>query len=189
LLIERLALGRVHWAGLSMGGMVGMRLALAHPQMIRSLTLMDTAARPERADQLEMSLQSIEVMRAHGPAAVSEAIMQIFFAPETFRAQPQLIAHYRTKFESYRQLDGIIAACQAVFAREDISEQIRNIIAPTLVIVGEDDVATLPAESQLIAHEIAGAQLAVIKQAGHMSATEKPAEVAALMRNFLTGIQ
>ena len=79
---------------------------------------------------------------------------------------------------------GYLGCCEAI--RElDYSRSLGSIRAPTLVIAGELDQGTPPAMSRAIADAIPGARMAVIPGAAHLSAVEKPAEFAALVRGFL----
>lgn len=187
-LLDALNLNAVHWLGLSMGGMVGMRLAYQRPEKIRSLTLMDTSARPEKPELKEMGKPMIEMMRAGQAEAIVDATLQIFFGPKTFAEQPALIEHYRNKFLGYEQFEGIYQAAMAVFNREDFSPNLAQIEIPSLVIVGADDSATLPEESELMAEKLPNAQLKVIADVGHMSVDEDPQAVRAEIVKFLRSI-
>ncbi|MBL8149270.1 MAG: alpha/beta fold hydrolase [Blastocatellia bacterium] len=182
--LDQLGLNLVHWAGLSMGGMVGMRLALAYPHRIKSLILMNTSAQTPKEEHLENQLALANAIREGSAASVVDAILPFFFCQTTYYHQPDLVDKYRRKFSSYRNTEGIYQAAMAVFYRSDISEKIREIKLPTLVIVGQEDVATPVEESEFIVSRIDGAVLKVLENTGHMSATEKPEEVAAIIERF-----
>jgi pimeloyl-ACP methyl ester carboxylesterase len=188
--LQQLELGPVHWAGLSMGGMVGMRLAIQYPQLVRSLILMDTSARPERPEQRESSLPLAEMLRRGQAAEIVDLVMDIFFSPTTLAQQPELVASYRQKLVGYSMtaVENIFPAMMAVFDRRDISSQLATITQPALVIVGEDDIATLPEESEFMAAQLPQAQLVRIAQVGHMSITEAPALVVAEIQQFLQNL-
>lgn len=188
-LLDALGFDRVHWAGLSMGGMTGMRLALAHPQKIKSLILMDTSSRPEMAERRENYLLLAGAMRAGMGGAVADAVLPFFFAPGTFTEQPELIARYRAKLQAERDHEGIYQAAMAVFNRGDMTEQLDKITAPALVIVGEHDNATPPDRARLLAERLPDARLKMIPNAAHLSATEQPALVAAAIREFLGEVE
>ena len=79
-------------------------------------------------------------------------------------------------------------AVNGVILREPITSELRKIRAPTLVIVGEEDVATVPAKAERIAAGIANAKLVVIPGAGHSSTVEQPAIVNAAIKSFVEGI-
>ena len=83
---------------------------------------------------------------------------------------------------------GITRATAGVIDRKPIYDEIDKITAPTLVIVGEEDVATVPAKARRIHERIAGSKLVVLPRGGHTSTVEEPAAVNAAMREFLGGL-
>jgi 3-oxoadipate enol-lactonase len=186
-LLQTLAVdGPVHWAGLSMGGMIGMRLAVRQPGLVHSLVLMDTSAKPEDPARRAHYMQLAEVLRRGGAASVADAVLPFYFCPTTFAEQPALIARYRDKLAHLRSPSGIFHTALAVFGRDDFSDELSGIAVPTLVLVGADDISTPPDRAEHLAAHIRGARLCVVPAAGHMSATEKPAAVAAATLDFLT---
>ena len=76
----------------------------------------------------------------------------------------------------------------AVTRRDDISGKIQAIEAPTLVIVGEEDVATTPEHSTFIDRALPHSRLVTIPGAGHMSPLEKPAPVTGAITDFLAKV-
>jgi 3-oxoadipate enol-lactonase len=80
----------------------------------------------------------------------------------------------------------IYRAVTAVTGRSSVYEELKNIRCPTLVIVGEEDVATVPAKAERIHQAIAGSELVRIPRAGHTSTIEAPEEVTRAIRDFLT---
>jgi 3-oxoadipate enol-lactonase len=188
-LLEALDLGGpVHWVGLSMGGMVGMRLAVRHPGKLRSLVLMDTSAQPEDPARRAQYMQLAAVLRNGKAAAVADLVLPFYFCPTTYAEQPELIDRYRQKLGNVPSAEGIYQAALAVFDRPDFSEHLSEISCPTLVLVGSDDISTTLSRSEHLVRHIRGATLQVIPQAGHMSATEKPAEVTTAITNFLKNV-
>lgn len=184
-LLKELNLSNVIWVGFSIGGMTGMRLALRHPGVIGSLILIAASA---RLDPPQLSAQTWllwEMFRDGHREDIADAALQFFFAPATHRDQPRLVEQYRDKLVNLKQAEGIFEAVRAVFDRADIGDQIGSITTPTLVIAGREDVVASPAESAHIASRIANARVAVIDDASHLVAVEKPREVARLIREFL----
>ena len=178
------------FCGLSQGGFGFMRLALRHPEMVRGLVLMDTSAAPEPAENLEPYRELAEAVRngddetRRGATGVAAAILY----GQTWRdANPEALEHEIQLMLSHDR-EGQYVADHAVFDRDDISDQISAITAPTLVICGEDDIATVPEKSQFIASQIAGSELVMIPDAGHHSALENPEPVTAAIEAFLARI-
>jgi 3-oxoadipate enol-lactonase len=184
-LIEALGLGRVHFCGLSMGGFVGMRLGARHPQLLRSLMLCDTSAEPEPPENVPRYKRMNMAARWLGPRVVIPKVMPILFG-RTVLADPARAAdrrHWRDELNKNRR--SVWRAVNGVLYRDPILPELPKITAPTLVLVGDEDVATVPAKAQRIASSIANARLEVIPGAGHSSTVENPAAVNAAIERFL----
>ena len=185
-LIEALKVGPVHFAGLSMGGFIGMRLAARKPQLLRSLTLMDTSADPEPAENVPKYRKLAFVARWIGLKVVSNKVMPIMFG-RSFLSDPSRAAD-RAKYLKLlvgNSRVGITKAVHGVIDRKGVYDEIASIKTPTLVIVGEEDVATVPAKAERIAARIPGAKLVRIPRAGHSSSVEEPAAVTAAIAAFV----
>ncbi len=185
-LIAQLGVAPAHVVGLSMGGMVAMRLALAYPGDVRSLVLLDTSADPElpeRAPQYEMLAN---IAREQGLGAVLDAVLPIFFAPR-FLARTDEVNVWRERLAA-NDREGVYQATLAVARRSDISVDIRRISAPTLVVVGELDDPTPLEKHQAIRDAIVGSELAVIPGSGHMSPLEAPGAVTEAIERFLARV-
>ena len=175
------------FCGLSQGGFGFMRLALRRPDLIRGLVLMDTSAAPEPTENLEGYRQLAEALR-HGDEATrrgaATAAAAILYGQTWRDANPEALEHEIELMLSHDP-EGQHVADYAVFDRDDISDRIAAIRAPALVVVGEEDVATVPAKAEFIASQIEGAELVTIPAAGHHSALENPEPVNAAMERFL----
>lgn len=186
-LLTKLGLSNVIWVGYSIGGMIGMRLTLAHPETIGSLILIATNARPDPPPLREQTGRLWDMFRDGHGETIADSALQFFFAPATYKNQPQLIEQARHKLINHRNVAGVYQAASAALNRADISAEIHAITVPTLVITGKDDVTATPAEAELIASRIPHAQVAVVDEASHLVVIEKPREVAGLIGEFLRG--
>lgn len=164
--------------GFSMGGMTAIRMALAAPERVTSLVLIDTAAHPEpwsiRARNRVMS----ESGRMTGNIRPFLPIIErLVFSPTTRRERPELV---REGMVPVRELDARAAygAIRATFERERLVERLRDLRIPTRVIVGEDDIQTPAVWSKSLAANIPGAELVFVPRAGHMTPIEAPELVA-----------
>jgi len=186
-LMGQLGARPAHLVGLSLGGMVGLRLALAHPESVRSLALLDTSAEaevPERRPQYE-SLAAMA--KAQGPQSVVDAVLPLMFSPGFLQGQSDALVRYRSDFAGLN-LDGLEAATKAVTRRTDVLAEVSRIRAPTLVIVGEEDIATTPDKAEHIVERIAGARLVTIAGSGHMTPIEQPERISQLLSEFLAQV-
>ena len=183
-LIAALGVAPVHYAGLSMGGMIGMRLAIRHPEDLRDLVLLDTSARCEDPEKVERYEAMRQVMKIGEIDRVLPALPPVFFADAYVAEHPERVEAW---FETLRQgrADGFEMASRAVDYRDDIADQVQQVRLPTLVIHGREDVPIPMAEAELIAATIPGARLEVVEGAGHQSNMDHPEEVTRLIRDFL----
>ena len=188
-LIEKLDLSSVTWFGYSIGGMLGMRLALAHPEKVDSLILMATNAHLDAPEIKQQTLQLWEMFRDGHRADIAEPALQFFFARKTYENQPELVERYRNKLVNFKEVSGMFAAALAVFERDDIGDKISAIKVPTLVIAGREDVTATPQEAEFIASSIPNAQLKIVEDANHLLAVEKSGEVLEIIRAFLKRVK
>jgi pimeloyl-ACP methyl ester carboxylesterase len=183
-LLEKLDPGAVHFCGLSMGGFVGMRIAARRPELLRSLMLLETSADPEPEENLPRYRLLTRATRLLGPGAVASRVLPILFG-KTFVNDPAR-AQERARFvELLRARRDIWKAVNGVIDRAGVLDELRRIAVPTLVLVGDEDVATTPAKARRIRERIQGAQLVEIPRAGHSSSVEQPAAVTAAIERFL----
>ncbi len=185
-LIEALGVAPVHFVGLSMGGFVGMRLAARRPELVRSLVLLDSAAGPEPEAAKIRYRRLAWVARWIGTWPVIDRVLAIMHG-ESARRDPARAADLRVWREHLLRLDRRAAprAVEGVLQRESAVPLLSRIRCPTLVMVGEEDTATVPARAEEIAAGIAGARLVRIPRAGHMSPIDAPEAVTAELRAFL----
>ncbi len=188
-LIEALRLGPVHFCGLSMGGFVAMRLAARRPDLVRSLMLLETSADPEPAENGPKYRLLNLMARWFGLRLVAGAVMPIMFGRTSLHdpARAAESAAWRRQLLSNRR--SIWRAVNGVIERRGVHGELTKITAPTLVLVGEEDVATVPAKAERIAAAIPGARLVRIPRAGHSSTVEQPAAVNAALAAFLNGLR
>lgn len=178
-LIETLGLAPCHFVGLSMGGFVGMRIAARRPELLRTLALLDTSADAEPAENVPRYRLLNAVARLLGPWAVAGKVMPIVFS-RTFLAdgaREAERAEWKRRIGANRR--SVWRAVNGVIERGAIYDELKSIRAPTLVVVGDEDVATAPPKAERIAGAVAGARLVRVPAAGHSSPIEQPAAITA----------
>ena len=174
-LLDHLGVRRAHYAGLSLGGMVGMWLAAHAPGRVDRLALLCTAAHlPPAQGWLDRAAE----VRAGGMEAVAAAVVRRWFTDGFGDRKPYETMVRSTPVEGY-------AACCETIAALDLRPALASIGARTLVIAGAQDPATPPSLGEEIAAGISGARLAVIDGAAHLSNVERPERVTALLTEFL----
>ncbi len=188
-LIEALDCAPCHFLGLSMGGFVGQRLALRRPALLESLMLLETSADPEPKKNLRRYRLLNLVARRLGFRLVAGRVMKIMFG-EKFLNDPARGEHkkvWRQRLLSNHRV-GSTRAVGGVIERAGTYDDLHRIGLPTLIIVGDQDVATVPAKSERMHRRIKGSKLVIIPGAGHTSTIEEPAAVNAALEEFLSGL-
>jgi pimeloyl-ACP methyl ester carboxylesterase len=177
-LIEKLDAAPCHFVGLSMGGFVGMRIAARRPELLRSLTLIDTAADGEpRLNVLKYGAMRL-VSRVVGLRPLVPSVMPIMFGP-SFLGDPARAALRDKMRNELLALDvpRVSAALEAVVTRRPIVDELGRVHTPTLVLHGDEDRAIVMPRALAMARAIDGARVAIIPRAGHTSSVEAPEAV------------
>ena len=187
-LLDELGLDAVHYVGLSMGGYVGMRFASRYPDRVLSLVLLDTDAGPEDPEVQSKYRLLANIYRLVGPGPLRKQVAPIMFGP-TFREDPdgQVAIEEWLAMLKKNSKAGMRRAVLGVTERLPVTDEIGGIRARTLVAVGADDVATVPAKSEAIAAAIDAAKLEIVPAAGHSSTVEQPQVLTRLIREHLAG--
>jgi len=181
-LLDELELDRVTFCGLSLGGAVGMALALRAPDRVERLVLCCTAA---RFGDPEGWYERARLVRAKGVAAVAERVCERWFT-ERFRSRDTAATtRFRTMLESI-PAEGYAACCEAL-ALWDVRAALGRIDAPTLVVAGADDIATPPSDGRILADSIPGAKLTIVSGAAHLANVEQPELFDQAVVEFLSG--
>jgi pimeloyl-ACP methyl ester carboxylesterase len=181
---DGLGLDEFHLLGHSLGGGVAMRYALRHPDRLRSLVLMDTAATPMASGAATAWFEAgIELVRTNGLDALFQVIAPTMGEGE--RAD-QIRARVRTKYE---QMDpaAFVGLGRELMTFESMLPALADLAVPTTVLVGEHDVG-LRAGADALAETVPGAELVVIPDAAHSPQEESPARWLDAVRAHLEGV-
>ncbi len=177
-LLDALEIERVHFCGLSLGGLTGQALALLQPERLLSMTLANTSAYIPTA---EMWNSRIAAVREGGVVGISEAVLDRWLTAE---APAELRQRLKVMLSGIDPA-GYIAAAEAV-RESDFRDRLGTISLPTLVIAAEQDKATPPAMGEALAAGIPNARLHLIQQAGHISNLEQDEIFTGALREHLT---
>ncbi|UPT64799.1 MAG: alpha/beta hydrolase [Hyphomonadaceae bacterium JAD_PAG50586_4] len=188
-LMDRLGIDRVHWVGLSIGGVVGVRLAAEHPERIASLSLIGAAADDEPRDKLARYEQLFEIMEKQGLAAAAATVLPILFGPD-FLSDPAREPLREDWIQRICSNDGarMRRAAAPILRRRDIRYMLPFVRCPTLVCTGEYDKANGPDRARILAEGIEGARLTIIPRAGHTATLEEPKATSEALRAFLGSV-
>nr|WP_221442632.1 3-oxoadipate enol-lactonase [Nocardiopsis algeriensis] len=179
-LMDRLGVERAHYAGLSLGGMVGQWLALHHPERIDRLALL--GATPFSGPP-EPWRERAATVRDQGPGALADTLLGRWFTPEFAERHPQDMELFRDQI-THTPAEGYAGCCAAIEGF-DVREDLARVRAPTLVVAGADDPAAPVAGARTIAERIPGARLEVLEDAAHLLSWQQADKVNALLAEHL----
>lgn len=186
-LLDHLDINEAVVCGLSMGGYIAMAMWRRHAARVRGLVLCDTRAGADSPEQRVARDALIATVQADGAAAFAESQLEKMVSSDTHAQRPDVVDTMRAMM-ARQSVSAIIGALQALRDRPDSRATIGSITVPTLVLVGENDALTPPAESQAITAMLlpqTSARVEIIAGAGHVSCIERPAAVTHALADFL----
>jgi pimeloyl-ACP methyl ester carboxylesterase len=174
-----------HLAGMSIGGMAAVRVALQHPELVRSLILIDTSADTEDTDKIPQYQAFASVIEADGlQDDLVDATLPLFYADKYRASEPDAIAIHADR-SKHMAREALVEGIRALVGRDSVVDGLGDIRVPVLVIHGEDDIAIPMAQAEALASGIAGASLVRVPEAGHTTPMEAPDAVNQAIGTFL----
>lgn len=170
-LLKALNIQKAHIAGISYGGEISMTFALRYPEMTRSLIVSSSVS------HLDPLLQAIGrswagALETHDAATLFDVTLPYNFSEGWIKENAAVLEASKKRYE---QMDfSSVSELMAAFAALDLTPELKKISAPTLVLVGEEDILKSRKYSEIIAREIRGAEFLIIPHAGHAVCLEKP---------------
>lgn len=179
-LLDALGLDRVHFIGLSMGGMIAQRLAAQHPERVLSLGLSDTACHlpPESAWD-----ERIRLALSDGAAAFVRPMTTRWLTPAYYQRHPEIVAKLAAMIEK-TSVDGITGCAEAI-KKMNQAAILPAITAPTLIVVGAQDVGTPVSAAEFLHRNIKGSKLVIIEESGHLPNIEQAERFNRTVLDFL----
>lgn len=184
-LFTHLGITQSHWMGLSMGGMIGQTFALKYPGVFNSMILADTTSR-QPPNGAAMWGERIQAAKTKGMDALVEGTLARWFTEPYRVANPDVMAKIGAVIRNTPAAG--YAGCCAGISKIDVTDRLKEIKCPVLVIVGEQDHGTPVAASQAIQANLPGAELLVIPSAAHISNIEQAQIFNIAVRDFLTRV-
>ncbi|GGT96704.1 3-oxoadipate enol-lactonase [Streptomyces lateritius] len=181
--LDDLGVQRFGYAGCSIGGAVGLDLALRAPHRVASLALVAASPRFGSADEFR---QRGVIVRTNGLEPIARTAPEQWFTPGFAAAQPAIV-EWAVQMVRTTDPGCYIGACEAL-AVFDVREALGRIGVPALVLVGSEDQVTGPAEARTLVAGIADARLAVVPGASHLAPVEQPAAVTELLTHHFAGV-
>ncbi len=183
-LLDALDTGPVHFVGLSMGGFVGMRIAARRPDRVRSLALLETSAGAEEPANVGRYRALSLASRVLGVRPIARRVLPIMLG-RTVLTDPSRRDDVTRFTEIMTRRRDVWRAVNGVIDRAGVEDELAHVRCPTLVVVGDEDVATPLPKAEAIVRGISGSRLVRIPGAGHSSTVEQPAAVTSALVAFL----
>jgi 3-oxoadipate enol-lactonase len=179
-ILDDLNIDKVHWCGLSMGGMVGQWLGANAPERFNKIILANTSCYyPDPTNWHNR----IKAVREGGLKAVADAVIGGWLTADFREREPETTAKMKAMLIA-SPVEGYLAACEAL-STLDQRALLPKIKSPTLVIAGRQDNATPVAAGELIRSNIPGASMTLL-DAAHISNVEQPYAFTDAVVGFLT---
>jgi len=180
--LEGAGLGRVHLAGISLGGCVAQHFAASRPERVDRLMLIDTTPRyPD--EQRKGWGERAAIARTKGVPAMVDMLINIWFTPEFAASGAPAVAYVRECFSRIPG-EGYAKACEAL-AEVDLTALAPKIKSPTLIVIGAEDLPAFHESAKWLAQNIAGSRKVVLAPARHASILEQPEKFSEAARAFL----
>jgi 3-oxoadipate enol-lactonase/4-carboxymuconolactone decarboxylase len=175
-LADALGVERFAYAGVSLGGAVGLHLAVHHPERVSSLAVICSSAHFNGSKPWQ---ERAALVRREGLAGLAAGADARWFTSGF--TVPELVRDHRDADpEAY-------AACCDALAAFDLRERLAEISVPTLLVAGREDPATPPEHLRQIADAVPGAALVEVPGASHLAPAQRPEAVLTALRAHFDG--
>jgi 3-oxoadipate enol-lactonase len=179
-LLDGLKIDKVHFIGLSMGGMIGQQLGARFPERVYSLSLCDTASEMPPRSLWE---ERFELARKEGIAGLVDGTIKRWFTAPFIARAPQDIAKVREMILG-TGVEGYLGCASAV---RDMAQttMLLKIKTPTLILTGRQDPACTVDQAIVLNRMIDGSKLVILEDAAHLSNIEQPELFNRTVRDFI----
>lgn len=186
-LLDAIGAASVVVVGLSMGGYIAFALWRRHRARVRALVLADTRAGADTDEGREKRRRLIAVARSRGSGAVADMQITSMVGATTRDRRPDVVETVRAMMAA-APVEGIAGALEAMMTRPDSTSTLATIDVPTLIVVGDEDELTPPAEARAMHERIRGSRLEILAGAGHVSNLEQPSAFNHVVGEFVEGV-
>jgi 3-oxoadipate enol-lactonase len=185
--LDHLEVGRTPFAGVSIGGYVLFEFWRRHRGRVAALALCNTKAQADTPDAKAARLQAAADVLERGTEPFFESMIPKLLGKTTRDTRPDLVEGTMRMLRKMSAED--VAQVQRGMAeRPDSVPTLKTINVPVLLVTGDEDILTGPAEAELMHQGIPGSEIRIIHKAGHYSPWERPEEAGALLRRFFDSL-
>lgn len=185
--LDHLSIQQAVMAGLSMGGYILFAFYRKYATRVNALILSDTRAQPDTDEGRAGRFNMAQSAYTQGSGAIADVMLSKLLCPASLHTRPELVQQVRGMITAMT-LGGMAGDLMGMADRPDSVPLLSTIACPTLIIVGELDLATPPSDARLMSEQIPGAQLKIIPGAAHLPNLEQPEAFNDAVRSFLASM-
>jgi pimeloyl-ACP methyl ester carboxylesterase len=184
---ENEGVGRVPFAGVSIGGYILFEFWRRYRDRVSALALCNTRPQGETWEGRAARLKSAADVLEHGTEPFIETMLARVFGKSTLNNRPDLVDVARRMMQKMTPI-AVNLVQKGMAERPDSVATLKTMNVPTLIIGGEEDVASPLADAEVMRKNIPGAELKVIPRAGHYAIFEQSHAAGSLLRQFLDSV-
>jgi len=177
-------IGQAVFGGVSIGGYVLFEFWRRFRDRVRALVLSDTRPQADTEAARAGRLQAAEEVEKQGPAQFLDGLLPKLVGESTRNNRPDIADAVRAMMDE-TPVAGIAAALRGLAARPDSTPTLATINVPTLLLFGDEDTLTPPAEGEQMRRDIAGSRFQLAPRAGHLAVFEQSEAAHDMLRKFL----
>jgi pimeloyl-ACP methyl ester carboxylesterase len=181
-LLDTVELDQVHLVGFSLGAVVAEAVAVAYPERVATLVLLNSIA-DRLPEERERALTRLEATRTTPPDVMARASVERWFTQRFIADSPELVEQ-ELKIFAGTEPEAYSAAYE-VLATAEIIDDVAAIESPTLIMTGENDVGSTPRMSRALHSRIPESTLHIVPGLRHYMHVEAASEIAARIGEFI----
>ncbi len=176
---------RVDWVGNAWGGHVGINLAAAHPERLRSLIAIGSPVAAYTRAEVRETQFLLGVYRLIGAAGfIRTAIAEALLSPATRERDPEAVEYVRSQLARADRRRLCNAVVSISLGREDLTVLLPTIRVPTLFVTGVDHSGFTPEQARASIALVSGGRLAIVFDAAYLAPLEQPGEIGRVVKEF-----
>src|SRR5882672_2469059 len=185
--LDAAGVGKAAFIGCSIGGYILFEFWRRFRERVTALALCDTRPQADTAEARANRLKAAADVLDEGPGPFIEAMIPKLMGRTTLTTRPDLVDGVRAMMRKMSAED-ISLVQRGMTERPDSIGDLKSINVPTLIVIGDEDILSIPADGELMRQNIGGSKLKIIPKAGHYAPWEQPEAVGAVLRQFLENV-
>lgn len=183
-LLDAAGVGKATFVGVSIGGYILFEFWRRFRARVNALVVCDSRPQADTAEARANRLKAAADVLEQGTSPFIESMIPKLMGRTTLGMRPDLVDGAR-RMMSQMSPEDINLVQRGMAERPDSVADLNSINVPTLIVIGDEDIISTPADGELMRQNIAGSQLKIIPKAGHYPPWEQPDAVGVVLRQFL----